>query len=255
MRAQSRTTFSLIWVVSISACEWAPPLADSPENLTIAIWTVGLRETPTSEITLSAEQAKQSVEWASAIWEANCDIRFVHAGHSEIIPAAMGLPYVSKTVDDTSTMQDIFFDAKFVVVAYVPQILYENNGMPEKAIGVSTLPGTAQSILVHKSLALPQKVTLAHELGHYFGLRHVHDDEWEKETSASDRNNIMHITSSEGINLHPVQCEKAKKYLLGWRDYQELCRPYAHEAVELDSNEEVDFTCGYRPDFDADFSS
>lgn len=217
-----RLGFLVVTAVSLSGCYgWVPPLPETPANLTLAVATVSLLsdENPTP---VSPEEARRRVEGASKIWEDACGIRLRHAKHFEKDSEAIDVTDAPSGYAEVDEVQEALFVEGHLTVGFIRKITVpfqaENPG------GIATLPwlpGAASAAVLATEASTAN--TLAHELGHAFGLEHTDEDDWE--STRSPLNLMFPVYGGDARKrLEAVQCEQAIHYLLGFESLQYIER-------------------------------
>jgi hypothetical protein len=204
---------------------WLDPLAETPENLRLAVLTVSLTEGGQAA-RVSPDAAEKMVREASKIWEKNCGISFVPVKHFERDAAADGVEIRANDDDKIRVLRYKYAHVNYITTVFVDDLRHSSGG--DDVGGIAAYPsGDRQAV----TMAVPSRNIFAHELGHYFSLPHVADDGWD-ETRANDPFNLM-FPGDFGDSVErvfaPVQCAQARRYLLGFEHLRALCRPDAQD--------------------------
>lgn len=219
---------------SASGCNaWLEPLADTPENLELAIFTVSLRKNAGANYPVPSESAVKMIQGSSDFWKAKCGISFKHVGHFERNADEDGAPTSAVGNGDIRDLQYRYSHVNYISAVFTKEIEFDIQSDDSTVGGLAIYPWALDRRAI--LMVGPYEGIFSHELGHFMGLEHIKTNAYNLMFPADVVNHDKHVLEAD-------QCAEAKRYLLSYSHLRNLCRPSARDPELSKTNcPKIDF--------------
>lgn len=190
----------------------ADEVAKSSDMLTIAVRYVSYRDS-NGGVVADEQSVRDMLDYTSKIW-AQCNIGLELVSYEVIEPSSIGEPYNPQSYSDIDRVRMKLQDDKHMLIIG-SGTWGRSNGSLGSANCYSSFPGDEADGLICENKSASSPVIMAHEVGHWFYLKHTNNPSTDGVDDTASSNvglNLMgNVIARSDDEMTQGQCERARR--------------------------------------------